>query len=249
MKRIRTLPGPTPGLTAYLDQGGDPTNWRRFRDYAPEAYLELRGALVALQHGLCGYCEIKLIANDIQIEHIIPRGGPAGCPEHALNYANLIAACRGGIAREFGSDGWNDATRFGDSSCGQAKGDFNAHDFIGPRTLPALPALLQVRPDGIIVADGAASATSAISVERVQRTVEILQLNVERLRLARQNRWNELKEQWDSYRGDPEVMRAAALRELSYGNDYTLPAFFTTARSYFGPLADRILAEQPRTWI
>ena len=112
-----------------------------------------------------------------------------------------------------------------------------------------MPALLQVRPDGIIVADGAACATSAIPVQRVHKTIDVLQLNVERLRLARQNRWNELKEQWDPYRSDSEVMRAAARRELLYGNDYTLPAFFTTARSYFGLLAERILAEQPRTWI
>ena len=249
MKRIRTLPGPTLGLANYLDQCGDPTHWRRFCNDDPESYLELRGALVALQHGLCGYCEIDLIESDIQVEHVIPRSDPVQGPRHALDYANLMAACRGGGAREFDVDGLNDPARFGGNSCGQAKGDINVSGFIDPRNMPALRPLLQVRPDGIIIADADACAFHGVAIENVQTTIGILQLNIERLRLARENRWNDLKKQWESYRGEPDVMRAAARQELMISGDNNLTKFFTTARSYFGPLAELILAEPPQAWI
>lgn len=249
MKRIRTLPGPTLGLANYLDQCGDPTHWRRFCNDAPESYRELRRALVARQHGPCGYCEIDLIENDIQIEHVIPSSDPAQGPRHALDYANLMAACRGGGAREFDADGLNDSARFGGNSCGQAKGDINVSGFIDPRNMPALPSLLQVRPDGIIIADANACASNGVAIVNVQKTIDILQLNIERLRLARENRWNDLKKQWDFYRGEPDVMRAAARQELLLSDDNNLTKFFTTARSYFGSLAELILVEPPQAWI
>ena len=85
MKRIRTLPEAPSGLAAYLDLQDDSQNWDEFRSFrSGDAYKELRSTLVSLQHGLCGYCEIRLVRWHIQVEHVIPqsscqrwrRGGP-----------------------------------------------------------------------------------------------------------------------------------------------------------------------------
>ena len=252
MKRIRTLPVPTPGLANYLAQSIVRSDWGDFRSNYQKAYRELRNTLVELQHGLCGYCEIDLIEHDIQVEHVIPQSDPKSGAAQALNHANLIACCRGGAANEFASDGLDDAARFGDRSCGQAKDRNNTPDFIDPRNLPDLPSLLQVQPDGIVIANATACAASAIAEEKIQKTIDILQLNVERLRQARENRWNDLKQLWDSYIADDEVIQAAVREDLLLNSAYVLPRFFTTSRSYFmsfGVLGECVLAEPPQAWI
>ena len=254
MKRIRALRNSTPGLAIYLAGGGSPSNWERFRSDDREAYRELRDALAELQHNLCGYCEIDLIENDIQVEHIIPQSDPRQGRRRALDYANLIAACRGGTERMFDSNGLGDARRFqhrvsDNTSCGAAKGNVNDADFIDPRNLPALPSLLVVRPDGVIVADEVACAETGFAVNRVQNTVAILGLNVERLRQERESLWNKLTQDWDGFALDDEIMLEAARGALLPDADGKLPSFFTTARSYFGPLAESILAEPPQSWL
>ena len=77
MKRIRPLREGTPGLAGYLELEMEDPNWNGFRDHNTGAsYRELIEALVALQHGLCGYCEFDLIELDRQIEHVVPQSDP-----------------------------------------------------------------------------------------------------------------------------------------------------------------------------
>lgn len=254
MKRIRTMPNSTPGLANYLAAGGSPSNWDRFRNDDREAYRELRDALAELQHNLCGYCEIDLDENDIQVEHIIPRSDPHLGMTRALDFANLIAACRGGTESMFDSNGLADLGRFRhrvseNSSCGAAKKNVNDSDFIDPIDLSAQPSLLKVQPDGIIVADCVVCADAGVEVDRVRHTIAILGLNVERLRQERESRWNKLMEDWGIFGNDDEVMTEAARAELLPSSGNILPRFFTTARSYFGLLGETVLAEPPQSWI
>ena len=253
MKRIRALRSSTPGLANYL-ASGSPSSWDRFRNDDRAAYRELRDALVELQHNLCGYCEIDLIENDVQVEHIIPQSAPGQGVGRALDYANLIAACRGGTERMFDSNGLGDAGRFqhrvsDNTSCGAAKGNVNDADFIDPRNLPALPSLLVVRPDGIIIADEVACAEAGLAVDRVQNTVAILGLNVERLRQERESIWNKLMQDWDGFGLEDDTMHEVARGELLPDADGKLPRFFTTVRSYFGKQGEAVLAEPPKAWI
>lgn len=254
MKKVRTLANCPQGLREYLAQGNGATDWRRFYDSAPEAYRELRHALTMVQRNLCGYCEIDLDANDTQVEHIIPQADPQHGAARALDYLNLIAACRGGTESMFDVDALNDLERFQrpvdeNRSCGQAKGDINDSHFIDPRNLPKSPSPFRVYPDGTIVADRVACNTAGVEVSRIERTITILGLKSERLRLARENRWNDLKRSWDALLNDAEAMRAAARKELLASDDGNLSKFFTTGRSYFGNLGEEILAEPPQEWI
>ena len=134
-------------------------------------------------------------------------------------------------------------------SCGEAKGNLVASDFVDPRELPALPSLTRVRYDGRIEADETSCSNAPIDADRVNRTIKILGLNVERLRIVREKHWSNLAENWDDHYDDPQVMREAACGELLPDGDGRLKRFFSTSRSYFGPLGEEILVEAPQAWI
>ena len=249
MKRIRTLHHRPPNFEDYLNS--EEASWQGFRDHNVGAsYKELIETLIELQHGLCGYCEIGLTELNRQIEHVVPQNDPRHGAAKSLDVTNMIACCKGGSF----SDWSGDEDQYLDPpkenlSCGQKKGDSTNADFVDPRKLPTLPSLMRVRPNGKIRADANACSSAGIAPERVTHTIEILGLNVERLRRAREKRWNALKNSWNTHWDDLDVINAAARMELLPDRANSLSKFFTTTRSYFGPLAERVLEQQPQAWI
>ena len=253
MKTIRELNKPTPALAEYCDVVGDDVNWDEFRSHnSGESYRELRDALTQNQHGLCAYCEIAIRGWRRQIEHVIPQSDDELGKAKALDIANMVACCMGGTVQD-------DEDRYRrpvghNTSCGQAKGSQNDENFIDPRILPALPSLLRVIDNGLIEADENACETAGFLPARVTRTIEILNLNAERLRSAREKRWNGLEEELGQVENpsDPDMVNNWIRSELTPNEDDRLIAFFTTTRSYFGtfsPLAERVLEQQPQAWI
>lgn len=241
MKKIRELNTPTPGLAEYLNIVGDETNWEEFRSHNSGASRdELMDALVQNQHGLCAYCEIAIKGRHRQIEHVIPQSDDEMGKAKALDIANMVACCIGGTESK--------ASKRGGPSCGQAKGNQSDENFIDPRILPAQPSLTKVLRDGSITVNEEACKSEGISAARVRKTIEILNLNAERLRLARTKYWNDLVERSGQY-DDPDKMKAWIRDVLIPDEDEQLTPFFTTNRSYFGPLSESILAQQPQTWI
>ena len=256
MKRIRALDGPTPGLADYQEHAGDDGSYSSFRDHkydedgvCKNAYRELVSSLQDIQHGLCGYCEIDIIESDRQIEHVIPRSDPEQGRNHALDPTNMMVCCQGG-ARRSEQDPERRTNPVRDHrSCGGAKQALSDPDFIDPRTLPALPALMRVDNKGKIMADVRACQDASFDVNKVNKTIEILGLNVRRLQLAREKHWRALSENYQKHFDDPQVIQEAARMELLPGKDNRLPRFFTTSRSYFRPVAEKILEEAPQEWI
>lgn len=248
MKRIRGLDGPPPGLSAYRAEEPNGANWDGFRDHrSHESYRELADALTDRQHGLCGYCEIEIAARRRQVEHVVPRSHPQQGKSRALDETNLIACCFGGTT-DVGDSAHYRFPPKDHTSCGQRKG--NNLIPIDPRMLPALPSLTRVGPDGRIEADEGACQAKGWTANRVDKTIELLGLNVERLRLAREKRWRALENAWKDHHGDKHMMQAAAREELlPDDNNDRLPQFFTTSRSYFGLLGEAILKKKPRGWI
>ena len=59
-------------------------------------------------------------------------------------------------------------------------------DFIDPRKLPALPSLLRVGYDGRIEANLDACRETGFTAGAVEKTIDVLGLNSERLRRARE---------------------------------------------------------------
>ena len=244
---------PPRGLGDYLDRVGHSAEWEDFRSHdAGNSYRELLNELIDGQHGLCGYCEIDLTELDRQVEHSVPRSDPIGA-SRALDVTNMIACCKGGTAGVYGDARSRDETRYREpvrhhQSCGQKKGDRVDKDLIDPRTLPALPSLTRVLLDGTMEADAAECEAVGESAHRVERTIEILGLNVRRLRDARERHWRTLNDAWKDYVDDPDMMGEVARGEL-LPKKGRLPRFFTTNRSYFGSAGERILAEHPQAWI
>ena len=232
----------------YLEVETQRASWEGFRSHdAGRAYRGLIEELTDLQHGLCGYCEIGLTELDRQVEHVVPQSDPAQGALRALDFRNQIACCKGGTGQ--GAD----AARYlkpvkRNRSCGEAKGDSTDAEFVDPRELPSVPSLVKVLDDGTIEADTAACASEDVPVTDVVRTIELLNLNAKRLRRARERRWRALNYEYGELVGDLDQMSKAARREL-LPVDSRLPDFFTTTRSYFGPVAERVLDDQREVWI
>ena len=161
----------------------------------------------------------------------------------------MVVCCLGGTAPEVGSE--KDHRKRRGATCGQAKGNQSDERFVDPRELPALPSLMRVLDNGLIEADEAACRMAGFPPGRVTRTIEILNLNSERLRLAREKRWDGLQEELGLVQdpGDPEVLNDWMRSELTPDEAGRLVPFFTTSRSYFAPLSEDILAEDPQEWI
>ena len=252
MKRIRAVAEPTPGLRAYLNSV-DHANWGEFCSHdAGRSLSELHETLVLNQHELCAYCEIE-IKQRRQIEHVIPRSDEVDGPQRALDVTNMIACCLGGTKPVYGLGEHEREDYFrrpvpDNMSCGQAKEDLNDEAFIDPRRLPTLPSLVRVGNDGLIEVDTDACQAAGFDPDRVTRTIEILNLNAERLQLARQKWRNDLVIGAQRAR-DPAGMNAWIRAVLTPAPDGRLSRFFTTSRCYFGPVAERVIDEQPRAWI
>lgn len=250
MKRIRQFQGPIPGLHKYKERAADGATWHGYRQRpaGQKRYRLLVKSLADLQHGLCGYCEIDLRKGDRQVEHVVPISDTDRGQAGALDATNMIACCLGGASDN--TDVQQDQERILSlgKSCGLAKGGNSTPEFVDPRTLPELPSLTRVRPDGHIEADASACQTAGRSASDVEKTIEILGLNVQRLRRARRDYWNNLMQMMPKYYHDPNAIRNWVRCQLLPRNG-SLPKFFTTSRSYFGELGERILMEEPHDWI
>ena len=258
MKRIRELKDATPGLADFRRAEGDNAPWSTLRSRKWRAERrELQDALTLNQHGLCAYCEIDIYdpsrrnISRRQIEHVVPRSGD----DRALDLTNMVACCTGGTVRalddeegEGEGEGHFREPIADNMSCGQAKGGRNDPVFVDPRTLPDLPSLTRVGDGGLIETDEGACESAGFSPGGMSRTLKILNLNAERLRLARRKWRNTLVEQSQDI-DDPDQMNVWIRSVLTPDADGRLLRFFTTSRGYFAPLSERILEEHPQTWI
>lgn len=248
MKQIRKFTGPMPDLDDYRRRAGEKASWQGYCNNKKRRQT-LANTLTDLQHGLCGYCEIDLRDDNFQVEHVVPQSHPQEGKRRALDATNLIACCLGGTRSDAGDSAHYLAPPNANMSCGQRKGNDTIP--VDPRTLPALPSLTRVGPDGRIEVDEDACQAEEWATDGVGETIELLGLNAERLRLAREELWRALEEAWEDLQGDEDIMREAAREELLPDDDTDrLPQFFTTRRSYFSAWGgEAILEEEPRRWI
>ncbi len=233
-----------PGLAAYLANAGANPSWKGYRGGRAGAirYRRLIEWLTRLQHGLCGYCEIDLREGDREVEHVVPR---SHAPTLALAAGNVIACCRGGSSNH--QEVRRDEARSSrpGASCGNAK---RSNAAIDPRRLPDLPSVTRLRPDGRLEANTTACKGIGQPAQAVEKTIDILGLNVERLQRERRRHLRNLEKETNSLIDDPAMLEEWA-REYLLPRGGRLEKYFTTSRSFFGDVAERILEEAPRDWI
>ena len=261
MKRICGLTEAPAGLARFHADPATVKTWNEFGTFEKGiARCELTDALRDRQHGLCAYCEIPLAPNDKRVEHFVPQGDSAQGAALACDHRNLMAVCKGGSDAIFGPNSLTpDPSRFlppvrKNISCDAAKGDRSATEFLDPRQIPATPSLVQVNSGGRVESEPSACAGHAVSKADVDAHIVALRLNVERLRIQREAVWDELTKFYVNLAHEPEETRhdlvfALAERRLLPRPDGSLAAFFSTTRSFFGPVAETILMQSPQRWI
>ena len=246
MKRIRRFRGPVPGLAPYRRQAGANASWPGYRRHpaGKRRYAQLIDELADLQHGLCGYCEIDLLHGDRQVEHVNPVSLQ---PSLQLSAGNMIASCMGGASDH--SVVRADPQRFhlNQLSCGQAKGNTSPALICEPRMLPAIPSVTRVLTDGRIEADAPSCKRMGVPQNIVEKTISVLNLNAGTLWQARRDYRKLLVRQMAKYPSLP-ARQAWAGRVLLPGPNGALPKFFTTGRSFFGPLGEQVLRRHPQGW-
>jgi uncharacterized protein (TIGR02646 family) len=261
MKAVPRLTEAPPGFAAYcadhetdVEASGEQAAkvWDRFRD--DPAYKELRSALVAAQGGLCAYCEQKvtdelgeLILLDQQVEHVKAKSGGSG---RTLDWSNLVLCCGGGVYPHH-EDTARKGTGVENESCGQRKGDFELPDRCDPRAFPLSPRLLDVDFDGTLSARRSDCQSVNINPDHLDVAInKLLNLNCERLRVARQSVANSvagefvwLGKELLSRLNLSEPRKRALEGEFVEGRLAPderghLCAFWTTERQYLEPWAD-----------
>ncbi len=266
MKRVPTLATEPSDLAQWREEhpedraatGSDARGaWDRFKS-SGDAYRQLLAQLLAHQHGLCGYCEQRLskddgtlVVNDYQVEHVLAKSGGA---ERVLDWHNLLLCCNGGTwshhrdsSRHLGGHG-SAAT----VSCGQAKQDAELRPRCDPRGFPWDEPVVTIDLLGHMHAEADACRRADIDPELLQQTIDdVLGLNCERLRMARENTVTAIT-QWfveiveevlrlaphlppDEARRIREQLVGGRLRPDVHGH---LQRFWTTERLYLGELAE-----------
>ena len=244
MKPTRGIGESPPLLRRYCEDPTKTQSWKGLRGDAEgrTAYIELSEALIAAQRGLCCYCEINLIVPlDRQIEHVLSR---EQFPDKALDPANILAGCVGGSQPALAAERDHYlAPPKGNLICGQKK--LNA-ETLDPRTLPIDVPIFVVATDGRMVVDTAICDTSGIPQQAAYRARDVLGLNAPRLVNARKK----IMEQLSEAPVEPLPQREFVAREqlLPDATGKLMP-WFTTRRSHFGAVSEKILAEPPQDWI
>jgi len=261
MKRIAGLHAPSAGLARFHSDQNISKTWDEFGSFeAGIAKRELTAELTARQHGLCAYCEIDLVPNDTSVEHFVPQSDPVRGATLACDHRNLMVVCRGGSNPLFGPDSLRpDPARFLPSaqnsrSCDAAKGNRSATEFLDPRALPAQPPLVQVNDDGRLEVDVTACGQVGVPETAVADHIRRLGLNVGRLRNLRAAVRAELTKAFLEFAALPpqqtdEHLIAMAESRLLPDPVGILAPFFTTTRSFFGPVAETTLSRPPQAWI
>ena len=261
MKHVRRPGVEPPSLAAYRvawpDEERRPASeakivWEGFKS-DPTAYHDLLRSLVNVQQGLCLYCEQRLVdstgslvPHDYQVEHVLPKSGG---PRRALDWTNLALACAGGTYPHH-PDWSRQHSDERNNSCGQTKLDKELPARCDPRDFSLLDGPVEVGLDGRAAANHERCGAAGISPGDLSDVIEqLLNLNCERLRKARQDVGDNLRS-WivpllrellsahlspDQQRAMTDLTVAGRLQPDQSGH---LRRFWSTERGALGDIAE-----------
>lgn len=260
MKQVRHLSARPPLLEGYCVANPAATDWEAFKRDCPGGYRELLDALTKRQRNLCSFCEIELLEYDRHVEHWRPKRLATPQANLAFDIANLSASCenltKAHWFRAMESRSGNPHPQ-PNQSCGPAKGGHDPHaqapQPYDVEELPVTPSVFSVGRDGKLSVDYSAANAAVLEPDRLQATIEFLNLNCTRLKNARAAVFEELDKQFDDLTTTQLLAPAVALSQIAeqqirLNPAGALPEFLTTLRSYFGDLAEVRLAAVP-DWV
>lgn len=224
-----------------------------------QAILDARAQALVDQGGLCAYCEIDIADNNplkCRIEHFHPKSDLSRPPNWALDWCNMIAVCNGGSHRHVTDPGFLLEPMTKNLSCDAHKdqriqvGDLPAACegwILNPLEVLAFPCLFKIKKiDGSLEPDLAACGAAdpwpsnrhLSTADLVQHTIDMLNLNCDRLNKARLALvWDiENNKKKQQARGISGVQGMSNLVNRYFRR--TWPSFFTVIRSCLGQAAE-----------
>ncbi len=235
------------------DQMKSDPNWG-----GPSAYSDCRSQLLLDQGGICAYCEIDIRDDDplkCRVEHFHPKSDITPLKNWALDWGNLYGVCAGGsfkhgqaphtlepLAKNLSCDAHKDQQIQAKVLTAQCEGWI-----LNPADLIASPPVFRLnRSSGELSPDPSACQAllgqvlnhHATPDALVQHTIEMLNLNCDRLCQARlvviRNIENQKKRQREQGFNGQQGMANLAARY--FGRHW--PNFFTTVRLCLGLAAE-----------
>ncbi|MEA5618018.1 retron system putative HNH endonuclease [Cronbergia sp. UHCC 0137] len=206
-----------------------------------DTFNAVRNTLSSDQKGLCAYCEMSLHQTNRSVDHFIPRGQSTPEKNYDLDWQNMLAICLppGGLNDD---DLQNLQLPHNSPCCGKKKDNISDGQLLNPLELPTLRLFEFSSKDGEIRPDKNACMLVGIPVESAQFTIEILGLNVPRLKDQRLVVIEEITKELDDETIDINDLEEKLAAEY-FGDDTTnWPRFFTTIRWILGAGAERHLS-------
>lgn len=264
MKKVRKGKEPDE-LRAYRKAAPQGT-WENLRNDTlwggPKAYATCRQRTIQDQGGLCAYCEIDIRNIDplmCRVEHFHPKSDLTGPANWALDWQNMLGVCNGGshphvtapgfllepLAKNLSCDAYKDQRIQSGALPAACEGWI-----LDPMQILAFPSLFKVRMfDGFLEPDDAAcsaygnwaSNKHATVAQLAQHTIDMLNLNCDRLALSRRTliRNIEKNKKLQRDKGYSATQGLTNLADLYFRRNW--PGFFTVIRFCLGPTAEAYL--------
>lgn len=235
-----------PGQLKRYRQSHPQDCWDDFRDHCASGLDEVYHQLRKDQGGLCVYCETKVDFDNRQVEHFHDKSDesdPQMPTRWHLDWNNMWYACRGGTHDTGKTCDYMPPVKE-NLSCGQYKPGGAFARILAPSEIPAFPRLFRyeqksdaitIHPDDILCRE------AGIDVERVQETIDLLNLNCRCLCVSRLAALKPVLRTISNYHPDQEQFYLLAKRFLGRQNDGMLKQFFTMFRWNFKKVAEEYL--------
>jgi uncharacterized protein (TIGR02646 family) len=240
MKNVRKSPE-IEELKKYKNQYS--SQFRRWKQLKKnkDTFDSIRDTLASDQKGLCAYCEMSLHENNRSVEHFIPCNQSTKENNHDLDWQNMLAICLppGGVKDD---DLQNSNLPHNSPCCGKKKdGEIPDSRLLNPLTLPTSRLFKFSSEDGEIKPNEIACLKAGIPIENVQFTIDILALNVPRLKDQRLVVIDEINKELDDEMIDINDLEEKIAAEYFGNGTGNWPRFFTTIRWVLGAGAERHL--------
>jgi uncharacterized protein (TIGR02646 family) len=235
----RVLKSAEPQALAAFRTANPNATWEQMRDdalgHGRQAYQDCRAQAMSDQHGLCAYCESKLDPakpHKCRVEHVRPKSHTATWHNLALDWHNLLAVCNGGE-----TEGSIATPLPANLSCDAHKKDSTIE--VSPLEIPAFPNVFAFdKATGHLMPDHAACAKVNIAPDKLERSMETLNLNCARLARLRRSVLFDMERRKKTLRGKRHTAQSGAplLADGYFKN--TWPEFFSTIRCCLGQAAE-----------
>lgn len=260
------LKGREPNTLASYRNAVPVATWAQLKDDARyagrDAYSDCRSELLIQQGGLCAYCEIDIRDNDplkCRVEHFHPKSDVSSQHNWALDWQNMLAVCNGGSYRHIAVGGFYLEPMNENLSCDAYKdrmiqsGKLPAQCdgwILNPIQLSAFPVLFALEKHTGKLFPNPVTCSNPLSLINnqhatvevlVQHTIDMLNLNCERLTTARLLIVRDIENSKKKHRlaGFSSQQGLGNLAQRYF--QYRWTAFFSTIRLCLGQAAEDYL--------